>query len=451
MISEKQKETLYQQVWKILDLMKKPVKNEPGQNEISREQRNLISMMEEISELKNNVSAEDVVEFFYFNLLNHQRGIRSLESITFDDLKKSFDEYLLAKPTEYDFYFKIGRAGDFPDGYQLGNGIILSYEKLPEKIKTYLLKQWEFTYEEDKYTWENTPEDYEKRKKNESYMYVRVESTGYFKAEEKAFIAAKRNANILKLILGAHNTHFSKPRSPFYYCWNNPNRKLSGGGKGPMWRENELYRVEFMDDRVAEINTIINNTSPSKLEKKILNVIDIHGLIDDETPLHVSFLLCIICLESLLLDKSDEDHLGSRLAEKLAFLIGNSKYWYFRHYNLPFETDVTDKEIQDKLVESRIGLERKIRDFYDKRSGFAHSGLSSGSDEVTEDDYSMAGSFLRLVIEKLLKLTKDGITHIASETKNDEHSLDFHIKKMKYETISNERTIDLSKGVKLDN
>jgi hypothetical protein len=45
------------------------------------------------------------------------------------------------------------------------------------------------------------------------------------------------------------------------------------------------------------------------LEVRMLNAIEIFGMIDSSTPLHVRFMLCIISLERLLHSKGDKDYL----------------------------------------------------------------------------------------------------------------------------------------------
>jgi hypothetical protein len=58
---------------------------------------------------------------------------------------------------------------------------------------------------------------------------------------------------------------------------------------------------------------------------------------------------------------------------------------------------------------------KEIRNLYNKRSRFAHSGFI---ENLTTNDYSLINSTVRSVIEKLIELNKNRqISHIARESK----------------------------------
>ena len=51
-------------------------------------------------------------------------------------------------------------------------------------------------------------------------------------------------------------------------------------------------------------------------------------MIDESTPLHIRFMLCMTALEGLLLSNPGEDYLRLEFAEKITFLIGDSEEWH---------------------------------------------------------------------------------------------------------------------------
>ena len=180
-------------------------------------------------------------------------------------------------------------------------------------------------------------------------------------------------------------------------------------------------RDPSLDSVIHEINTIIaKGNEITDLEARILNAIEIFGMIDDSTPLHVRFMLCILSLEGLLLSKRDKDYLRWKLSEKIAFLIGDSKEWFIRFYKLEDadESVLTKQYALKGLSEARIALTKKVQELYDKRSGFTHRGISKKKEEneIVYDDYEQIWFILRSCISGLLQLQRSGI--ISSIAKN---------------------------------
>ena len=138
-----------------------------------------------------------------------------------------------------------------------------------------------------------------------------------------------------------------------------------------------------------------------------------------------------MALECLVLDVSDKDYLGWKLAEKICFLLGG-------RINLKDPLRIISyfsEKSGNTLIKSRESLFYQIKDLYNKRSRFAHTGLRSEKNfHISPEDYSTALVVLQLTIERLFELEKNGITHIQKKGKEsfDENSLDSFIEKLKF-------------------
>jgi PLD-like domain len=87
------------------------------------------------------------------------------------------------------------------------------------------------------------------------------------------------------------------------------------------------------------------------------------------------------------------------------------------------------------LIKSRESLFYQIKDLYNKRSRFAHTGLRNEKNfHISPEDYSMALTILQSTIERLFELKKNGITHIQKKGIEtfDQNSLDSFIEKLNF-------------------
>lgn len=426
----------YGQAWKIVQLMKKSRTNKKFHYQWLQEEHKLYDILKQLPDRAENATYRDISDFFVGILLYTDK--QSIDDVTYDDLKRSLDKRVFGQPYIYEFYFRLGQTSGFPDGYQLGNGELYSFDKLPAHVRKHISGEWKYEYRDNK-EYARTLKEYEEYRKKDWCMHIAVSSVGWNKAIEKAIQIARRNLNIYKLVYftESYHEHIVGPRPPLdYYFGVNKGSRMGGANVGEPFRST-IFRVQSksLDGMISDINSIISKANPTELENRILNAIDAFGMIDESTPLHVRFMLCIIGLEGLLLSKGDRDYLGWKLAEKITFLLADSPAWNATTYNIGPENKnvLTKKFIAKRLVESRIRLNKEVRDLYDKRSSFAHRGIGKkNNEEITPDNYSTAYLILRWAVEKLLELRNNGITHIAKEKGIDINSLDGYIEKLKY-------------------
>lgn len=364
--------------------------------------------------LKNNPATSKVASYsdltsFFENLPHYCK--ESYEQITLPDLKSSFNKFFLTVPNFYDFYFKIGQSNEDLTDYMIGNGKVFSSKRLPNKLRKYISK--------------NKAQYLSSR---DCFMYIRVNAVGIIQAKEMAFQMVSRNISIYNLVYlksWYYDMYYNRNSQFDYFAFSDnqnpdPDHRLAEDAAHQYDSIISIERDQVRDKIILDISKIVtNDENRNELEERIFSVIDIFGLIQMSTPLKIRFMLCIMSLEALLLSGDDKDYLGWKLAEKLAFLLGNSEYWIRTYYGVGIEHLFPNhvpipNELTHKVVENRRALNHKIRELYGKRSGFAH-GSTRKNEQITEEDYSFIYAILRLSVIRVLDLIPQGFNHISKE------------------------------------
>jgi hypothetical protein len=390
---------------------------------------NLNEMLKTIPNGLKYASYQDLFDFFE-NLLSYCKK-KNYRDISRSELETSFKKLFFSTPNFYDFYFRIGQSNQDLREYKIGNGNLLSYGQLPYSIRKYISK--------------NRRKDYESK---DCYMHIRINATGKDKAREIAIQNVNRNISIYKLVYLKEwyydiyyrtISHFD-----YYSCPDehnpDPERGIQESTTHQLDYALSIDRDTELDNVISDINNITSKgENLNELEKKILNVIDIYGPINNSTPLHIRFLICISCLEGLLLSRDDRDYIGLKFAEKIAFLLGTSEYWICTHHKIGYEHLIPHhvpipNELKHRTAENRRNLFYKMRDLYGKRSGFTHGkkGKKDTEDSITEEDYSLLYSILRHSFIMVLNLLDKGFTHVSKRDHDDRKYLDLYIENMKY-------------------
>ena len=125
------------------------------------------------------------------------------------------------------------------------------------------------------------------------------------------------------------------------------------------------------------LSNITQKSYSTKLEKKILQSLQIYGLSRVTKQIEIRFLLMISAFESLLLTKNDRDYLGKKLSEKTAFLI-------------------------EEKHNERLYLYKLMKDYYGKRSSLVHGGKN----KIDKSDERTVNEIFEILIFKLLELSK---------------------------------------------
>lgn len=423
-------EKIYELSWKIFQLLKKRMIDGDLNDLLNMTVDEMLDEIEQIPELKNAFTWNDL-----FGIFNHPISLKKQEELYKIKNKKQLIEYvdknILIPIDTFNFYFKFGMKGDFRNGFQLGDGIFCSLEKIPTKTRKFIKEH--MLYENARKHFPTIKDkDWVRIRKRDSYMRITVKAIGTEKAQEKAIAKLRRNHNILKLIVGNNVRTHQRPFTSFFYCLETTS--THGGLLSDEFESKfNIWKPKHADNYIKKINLIFNKKNPTELEQKILNAIDIYGQIEPDTPLNVRFLLCIIGLEGLLLGKEDRDYLGAKIAEKISFLLADVKWWHKEIYKIPFHkySTINNSFVKKHQYDSRVKMNQKVKEFYGKRSQIAHAGISSSNKPITEDDYRWASNFLRWSIELILPMTKK-YTHIAKNSNTDSKYLDLHFQKLRF-------------------
>ena len=422
-------EKIYKLSWKIFQLLKKRMSDNDLNDLLNMTVDELFQEIEKIPTLKDVFTWHDIFEIF-----NHPISLKMKEELYKIKNKKQLidyvNKYVLTQIDTFNFYFKFGMKGDFRNGFQLGDGVFYSLDRIPTKTRKFIRSHMLYENARKHYpTIKN--KDWLRLRKRDSYMCIQVNAIGIQKAEEKAIAKLRKNHNILKLIVG-NNVRTDRPSTPFNFCLETTSRH-NGLISDEFETRFTIHKPRFSNDYIKKINLIFNKKNPTELEQRILNAIDIYGQIEPDTPLNIRFLLCIIGLESLLLGKDDRDYLGTKIAEKISFLLAGVKWWQKEIYKIPFHkySAINDAFVKKHLFDSRIKLNQKIKEFYGKRSQIAHSGLSSSNKPITENDYIWSANFLRWSIELILPMTKKYV-RMAKNNDNDKKYLDLYFQQLRF-------------------
>jgi hypothetical protein len=144
----------------------------------------------------------------------------------FEVFKIMMKYMLFGEPDSVTYYFRLGKAFNFPSGYQIGTGSIYHFNELPESVKQSfaLFKSGEKYLRKGPVTLrpevtnldiglrtdeprvvvmpidpiEENP--VEKDSEDDTFMKVHIKTVGQIRGSEKAILEVKRNVNIIKSI-----------------------------------------------------------------------------------------------------------------------------------------------------------------------------------------------------------------------------------------------------------
>ena len=153
------------------------------------------------------------------------------------------------------------------------------------------------------------------------------------------------------------------------------------------------------------LSEITTKQNPTKLEKKIIQALQIYNLSKISKKTEIRFLLTIAAFESLLLTNNDRDYLGKKLSEKTAFLLADT-------------------------YENRIELYRLMKKYYELRSTVIHGG----STVIEKFDERTVKEIFEDLIFKIIELTKkyDKMEQKDYTKPNDKEGLEDLINQKKF-------------------
>jgi hypothetical protein len=398
-------------IWGYVETMKASQEGRTVYSTPDKEKELFKLTMEKIASAKGNMNMLDLSEFFMV----------STDSSSYDDFKERLVEFV--RPKNFEFYFQLGPATNFEEGYCLGTGKLSSFNSLPGDVKEHMLHA-------------SRVDEPGTELSREWFMTINVESLGPHKSLETAIQQLRRNISIYRIthLVSEDDFYSMSLKSPYKYVAKDGTRILSYGYD---FGHVSFFRNKDYDAFVSMLNGIANKKldKPNEIEKRITNALDSFGITESTTPLHLKFVLCVFSLEGLVLGNEDkEGSLKKKLSEKIALLVLDASNWqnYVKHLSPASFSSL------ESLIGARVWLAKELEKIYDKRSTVAHSGV--GSDKISIEDYNFISKVLRLVVMKLSELTdknylgNNSITHINKNKSllGDRNSLDTLIDVIKY-------------------
>ena len=316
---------------------------------------------------------------------------------------------------------------NFPDGYILGLCELHSFTQLSQQIQTQISSEWKYRYESEKNIYlVRSFDEYQERKRRETYFCLGVQALGNGKAIEKATRLANQGLNILKCFyplehaprlvachykVGASSGAVREER--FIWGWHNH------------WTDKEI------EGYLRIVNDFVRKGTDDEIARRCLSAIDIYGMMEGQTPIELRFLVSVMATERLLLGRDDKDFLGWKLREKAAILLGDTPGWLEEYLGKIPKDALTAEECNESRAAARADLAKKVGTIYEKRSGLVHQ--DEGETRVTEDDFSLASMLFRWSLHRIVRLyAEKGIRRISKKSTVDLESLDGFIESMKY-------------------
>jgi len=163
------------------------------------------------------------------------------------------------------------------------------------------------------------------------------------------------------------------------------------------------YHGKYFDEHLKRLSKISIDKKPTRLQKKILQALQIYGLSRFSQKAEIRFLFLVSSFESLLLTENDRDYLGKKLSEKTAFLL-------------------------EKDYEKRLKLYKQMKSFYGKRSGLVHNGKT----QISDTEVRTLENIFQAVVFKLLELSASFTKMEQKQRESEQDGIEDFINKLKF-------------------
>ncbi|HZW55932.1 MAG TPA: hypothetical protein VFF30_06555 [Nitrososphaerales archaeon] len=250
-----------------------------------------------VSQFRKRVCINDLHSFFSDILLLTKR--KSIMDVSREDLESALQKDLLHEIRNYEFYFGPYMVAGIPCGVELGYGELRPLEELSANARDYISSDRRYHSENG-----NKVKPAADWAKKDWFLRLQVKTIGWIDAMEKAQLGAKRAINAYELV--TESAEFSKgfidsfgflPDSGFYMLSDTTEEKQH-------YRIVEvphfIGRMPNDEQAVDDMTLILRKYNPSELEQRIIAAIDTFGMITENTPLNVKFMLKVIAMEAPL-------------------------------------------------------------------------------------------------------------------------------------------------------
>lgn len=332
----------------------------------------------------------------------------TFKQMTREQIRKCLHDFFPSQSQVYQFFFSANLSG-FPEGFKIGLCEVCSFSDLPSVVRKSIQseKKQRLTRKLDHY---------------EKYLATQVSAIGEEKAIHEATARANQAFNMLQCFFWNRRLALDfPPERPCYWRVDHSNEiGISYGTRHPNPYE---YQYSVAMAKYARIlNSLVRESRKDEIAKRCLAAIDVYGMANTSSQIELRFLLLVIAIESLVVDT---EPITSTLRERITFLLGDSPIWMreFLH-----KQRVRLSERKRNRIESRIALDKLMKEIYSKRSAFAHAGKK---DQITVRDLNSVSQIFEQLLRVILNLyDKRRVTRLAG----DGDSLDSYITRQKYST-----------------
>ena len=379
------------------------------------------------SKLKNEFTIKDISDFF----ISYHMFSKSIFKMNENELAESLKGYFYRESELRYYYFRMDLDYRVVSNSRIGNGRIVHFSSLPQKVKQKLEAGYSHEQNRD-YFANQTPENYKELRADDHYMKIEIKSKGRDNSIQKAIDSFYFNKSIFEFFTLSYFNEESGTSA--VYISTNKNNDICTQTFGQA-NENRTYRKTFVTEFITKINQILDKEECTRndIEKKILLAINIAGTHDSNPNVNVRFLFCIFAMDMLLIEDPNRG-ITHRLVERITFLLADDEDW-LNYYNINIleklknRRKITKKYITRHLKNSRIELSSTMYKLYTKRSNIAHNSELN----ITEQDYNLAKLLLLKLVMKMLILLNQGIECIDNTQNYSENkSLKYVINQLKF-------------------
>ena len=277
----------------------------------------------------------------------------------------------------FDIYYALNQVSGFPNHFKLGHGELLAFDSVPSYVRNRMIRAWKGESLGHGLNAKSSSEFVQSGKEH-NCLHLTVARRGFARAIAEANRKAYESVNLLRVVYGQdvplftlvhvrRGSHWDigalsygggavRDRNMFpviqYTTWpslpHGTRRKPLETRYGPHHLLDIQYS-ESLGSILSRYRRLMLNEHPSELESKLRNALLLIGFTWEVDLDQVKFILLITALEALLLEDSGQGNLQLRLAERVAFLIGESPA-------------------------RRVQLYDEMKRFYGQRSRFVHQG-----------------------------------------------------------------------------
>ncbi|TVP40713.1 HEPN domain-containing protein [Candidatus Nitrosocosmicus arcticus] len=352
-----------------------------------------------------------------YGLINELRLFCEKKLMDPSEAKEKFENEF----KKFDFYFKIGTFTNFTAvrSLQVRTSELTPLNSLPPEVK----KALEVRIAQMK-SKELGPTVLKVQPEPESWsLHIQTISTDLGLATHYAHTELTKSLGILSFVNGGNLFPYSGEYHPCYTSFHNSEIQSTYMN---FEMEDEYFLTDTVVNNLNSISNIFRKIKKSDIDKRIIKAFDIYSHVQKNTEPIMKIVFYMTMLENLILNKDDKDYLNWKLADRVAFLIGN-KPSSINEIVYPNIKSV----YQGMASNNKYVINDLVKQLYKLRSQFVHSSESVDLDKY--DKFLLIGFYIvEAVLYEFLKLENKKITKLYDSSEEGSEGLLNLIEIIKY-------------------